>query len=147
VTAVKTIALAVLMVLAGLAGLAGCAAHDKAGDVCAYHGTSYAIGDVFPAGDGCNSCTCSASGVSCTALACTDGGVADPASCVMSGGCPEGPVCGALCCGRGERCVNGSCQCGSKPACTGGDMCASIGPTGLDRCGVLCCGVTGVCPG
>jgi hypothetical protein len=143
VLAVKTIALAVLIVLVGLVG---CADHDKV-DACVYHGTSYAIGDVFPAGDGCNACTCSASGLSCTAVTCTDGGVPDPASCVASGGCPAGPVCGVLCCGRGERCVNGTCQCGSKAACTGGDMCASVGPSGLDRCGVLCCGVTGVCPG
>lgn len=138
----RSIALATLLVLLG------CDDHGTSGAACSYHGMSYAIGDVFPAGDGCNSCMCTASGPSCTVLACVDGGVdGNAASCVASGGCPKGPVCGALCCGSGERCVNGTCQCGSKPACTGGDSCAAVGPIGIDRCGTLCCGGTSACPG
>ena len=140
--AMRSIALATLLVLVA------CTDHGKGGADCVYHGTSYALGEVFPAGDSCNSCTCMASGVTCTALACTDGGVdANPASCVASGGCPEGPVCGTLCCGSGEQCVNGTCQCGSKPACGGGDTCARLGPISADHCGTLCCGASGACPG
>jgi len=138
----RSIALAMLLVLVA------CGDDGKGGNAaCLYNGTSYSLGDVFPAGDGCNSCTCMASGPSCTALACGDGGVdANPLSCGGFGGCPEGPVCGALCCNSGERCVNGTCQCGTKPACGGGDSCEGVGPLGSDRCGTLCCGVTGPCP-
>lgn len=127
--------------------LFACDDHDKAGAACLYNGTSYALGEVFPAGDSCNSCTCTADGVICTGLGCLDGGVdANPASCGASSGCP-GPVCGALCCGAGERCVNGSCQCGPSSECGAGDTCEAVGPTGSDGCGALCCGLTGPCPG
>jgi hypothetical protein len=37
---------------------------------CEWNGDRYAVGASFPAGDGCNSCTCSASGVSCTEADC-----------------------------------------------------------------------------
>ncbi|HET7505795.1 MAG TPA: hypothetical protein VFK02_32475 [Kofleriaceae bacterium] len=114
---------------------------------CTYRGTSYAVGDVFPQGDGCNSCTCTASGVSCTARACTDAGVdANPASCAASAGCPEGPACGTLCCKSGERCVNGTCRCGSMPGCGTLDSCEGVGPVGSDGCGAICCGGSGPCP-
>lgn len=140
--AMRSIALATLLVLFA------CDDHGKGGAACVYNGMPYAIGDVFPAGDGCNSCTCTASGASCTALGCVDGGVdPTPAACAPSAGCPEGPVCGALCCGAGERCVNGTCQCGGRPACGSGDSCEGVGPIGVDRCGAVCCGVTGPCPG
>jgi hypothetical protein len=132
-------------ILVALVALAACG-HSGSG-ACTYNGHSYAIGDVFPQGDGCNSCTCTTSGVACTKRSCVDGGVIDaPAnSCASSGGCP-GPVCGALCCAQGERCVNGSCHCGSGNECPSGDMCAGPGPSGGDICGVLCCGATGPCP-
>ncbi len=70
----------------------------------------------------------------------------DGLSCVASGSCQEGPPCGTACCGRGEACISGTCMCGTQPACTGGNMCATplITP---NRCGTICCGVTGVCPG
>ena len=86
--------------------VAACRGDDGAGP-CTYYGMTYAIGDTFPAGDGCNSCSCTSEGVACTAIGCpVDGGVdADPASCGASGGCPEGPICGSVCCGRGERCT------------------------------------------
>lgn len=138
----RSIALAMLLVLVA------CSDDTKSSDAaCRYNGTSYALGDVFPAGDGCNSCTCTASGPNCTTLACVDGGVdANPLSCGAFGGCPEGPVCGTLCCKSGERCVNGTCQCGMGPACTGGNTCERGGPVGGDQCGTVCCGVTGPCP-
>ena len=138
----RSVALAMLLVLAA------CDDHTKSGDgACVHNGTSYAVGEVFPVGDGCNSCTCTTSGLSCTMLTCADAGVdANPAACGPFGGCPEGPACGTLCCNSGEHCMNGTCQCGTGPACTGGNTCERGGPAGGDLCGTLCCGVTGPCP-
>ena len=123
----------------------GCSSHDAA--PCAYNGHTYALGDEYPAGDGCNSCTCTADGSSCTKRACSDAGVdANPMSCAASGGCPQGPACGVYCCGFGEKCVLGACKCGSAAACGQGDQCEAPGPIGGDACGSLCCGATGPCP-
>jgi hypothetical protein len=134
--------------LAALLALVACDGSDKGGAACVYMGTSHAVGDVFPASDNCNSCMCTAGGVSCTALACPDAGTVDanPLSCTASGGCLEGPACGTQCCGHGERCVNGTCQCASNPACINGNSCEGIGPVGGDQCGTICCGATGPCP-
>lgn len=41
---------------------------------CDYNGVSYAVGQSFPAPDGCNTCTCNASGVTCGQKQC----VCDP---------------------------------------------------------------------
>jgi len=129
--------------------LAACGSDDSGGTLCSYNGHEYALGDVFPAGDGCNSCTCTATGASCTKLACADAGAdADPGFCGATGGCPQGagPACGAVCCAIGERCDNGVCKCGSLPACGAGDNCEAPGPIGGDRCGSICCGASGPCP-
>ena len=131
------------MILACL--LAGCG--DDGGAACTYEGHSYALGDVFPQGDGCNSCTCGTAGVACTKRACADAGVdADPAFCGATGGCPEGPACGAICCASGEHCENGACKCGMNAACGTGDNCEAAGPIGGDSCGAICCGASGPCP-
>ncbi|GMV42495.1 MAG: hypothetical protein AMXMBFR64_42110 [Myxococcales bacterium] len=37
---------------------------------CAWGGAWYSYGESFPAGDGCNTCTCSVSGVGCTKIGC-----------------------------------------------------------------------------
>lgn len=137
----RAIAVAILFLL--------CACDDDGAreGACVHDGTPHALGEVFPAGDGCNSCTCTSSGVACTAVACSDAGVdANPMSCAAFGGCPEGPACGAICCSSGERCVNGACRCGITAGCGSGDTCEAAGPTGGDRCGVVCCGRTGPCP-
>jgi hypothetical protein len=68
-----------------------------------------------------------------------------PMSCLPSGGCPNGPACGASCCGAGEACVAGTCMCGTKAACGVGDSCAS-NVVRQDRCGFICCGASGPCP-
>ncbi len=48
---------------------------DNNGKTCEHGGQTYDVGETFPAGDGCNTCTCAAGGsVQCTKLACTDGG-------------------------------------------------------------------------
>ncbi|MCA9679126.1 MAG: hypothetical protein KC464_29120, partial [Myxococcales bacterium] len=83
-----------ILLIGVMAVVAGCGG-DDGGAPCSYGGRTYPVGAVFPAGDGCNSCSCTASGVACTELACAfDGGVdADPASCAAAGGCPAGPTC------------------------------------------------------
>ena len=120
---------------------------DGGSAVCSHNGHAYVVGDVFPAGDGCNSCSCSASGVACTELACADAGIdASPLFCGGTGGCPTGPVCGTICCDRGEKCVDGVCKCGPNAACGTGDQCEAAGPLGGDLCGSICCGMSGPCP-
>src|SRR5215467_470740 len=90
-----------------------------AGRDCSYAGRTYHSGATFAAGDGCNACTCSDGTVSCTSGPCVDACVSCPdalvlSSCAPSGGCPSGPACGptALCCNRGEQCINDKCVCG-----------------------------------
>ena len=61
---------------------------DSSQAMCVYAGVSYPVGATFPAGDGCNSCTCFAPGdARCTRCACvtTDAG---PVRC-GSGGAPD----------------------------------------------------------
>lgn len=42
---------------------------------CVYAGHTYAVGDGFPSGDGCNTCSCAAgSQIACTLRACVDAG-------------------------------------------------------------------------
>lgn len=72
--------------------------------------------------------------------------VAPAAQCGPSGACSGGPACGASCCKTGEHCSNGTCMCGTNPACVSGDMCVPPGPIGGDACGSVCCGITGPCP-
>ncbi|MDB4981014.1 MAG: hypothetical protein JWM82_1766 [Myxococcales bacterium] len=49
----------------------GCSSVTPAPDKpCRYAGKAWAVGDVFPDVDGCNTCTCSAQGVGCTTRAC-----------------------------------------------------------------------------
>jgi hypothetical protein len=64
-----------LFVLVLLAG-----ACDDDGDTCEWNGKTYSDQEIFPAGDGCNTCQCGADGmkghVSCSLVAChPDGGV------------------------------------------------------------------------
>ena len=49
---------------------------------CDYHGTLYDDGELFPAGDGCNTCKCNPDGQSpgefgCSLVACFDAGASD----------------------------------------------------------------------
>ncbi len=133
--------------LLALTAAAGCGGEEVS--TCEYLGQRYVVGDRFPAGDGCNQCECTTTGVACTEIACFDGGVdvdADPASCQPSDGCAAGPTCGGVCCDRGERCVEGACRCGTGEACAPGDSCEAAGPVGGDGCGAVCCGESGPCP-
>ena len=85
---------------------------------CTYQGQSYNAGDSFPAGDGCNSCSCDEGGsVSCTEIACSCEG-REYCDCV--GGCEplidlgSGCFCPAeepFCCAENpDDC--GNCACG-----------------------------------
>jgi hypothetical protein len=147
----RSLALAILGLLAAsvAASVAACDGNSPSGDgACVFNGTRYALGEVFPAGDNCNSCECTASGAVCTEVTClNDAGVdATPTACGPSGGCPQGPVCGVLCCKSGERCVSGTCRCGNGSACGTNDTCEAAGPVGNDQCGFVCCGASGPCP-
>jgi hypothetical protein len=140
--------------------------------VCLFHGTVYEPGEVFPAGDGCNSCTCSTASVpasvECSNSSDCPGGMPDPESCLPSGGCPEGPACGVHCCGFGEKCVGGACTCNGA-TCTEGEFCQGgggpvpgggeddgsgggggvpnvDGPRGALGCGTACCNFEQPCP-
>lgn len=47
-------------------------------DACFYRGQVRPVGDDFPAGDGCNTCTCNSDlSVSCTEIACPDADIPD----------------------------------------------------------------------
>jgi hypothetical protein len=70
----------------------------------------------------------------------------DGLSCVPSGTCTTGPMCGATCCAANEACISGTCMCGTQAACSDGNMCAAP-LVANDHCGDLCCGATGACPG
>jgi hypothetical protein len=55
----------------GSGASAGTGSGGSAGGGCEWDGNFYAPGDTFPAGDGCNSCTCGGDGsVGCTLLFC-----------------------------------------------------------------------------
>jgi hypothetical protein len=113
-----------------LVGVLAACGDDGGSSACSYQDRTYGIGDVFPTGDGCNSCTCTVTGVACTEIACADAGVdANPASCAPTSGCPSGPACGTICCDGGERCDNGICKCGTA-TCGAGDSCEAPGPIG-----------------
>jgi hypothetical protein len=73
---------------------------------CDYDGTHYSSGVTFPAGDGCNTCSCSSSGAAvCTTRVCTGqscGGLAGAK-------CPSGQYCSFDSgCGASDR--QGTCQ-------------------------------------
>jgi hypothetical protein len=55
--------------------------------------------------------------------------------------CETGACCGNSCCGAGEWCDNGTCRCGSGPACVMGQPCVAALPPILpvSHCGTMCC--------
>jgi hypothetical protein len=79
---------------------------------CAYGDKTYTEGDQFPSTDGCNTCSCSASGVACTKKAC----VCDPANEPNRNyiGTPDN--CGTLryTCKAGTRSFQNDCGCGCE---------------------------------
>jgi hypothetical protein len=135
-------ALSVALVVVAVAACGGDDGDDAPG-ACTYMGQTYPVDAIWPAGDGCNTCHCSAEiGVECTIVACVDAEPVVP--CAPSGACTGGQPCGPICCGAGERCNYGVCECGDGgDACGAGDSCEPFGPA---ACGSICCGVSGPCP-
>lgn len=58
---------------------------------CYYGGSFHAVGDTYPAGDGCNDCTCTPGGSFCDSNACT-GGATSSTGGTSSAGCPYDSV-------------------------------------------------------
>ena len=100
-----------LMLLVG-----GCS--DPSGPVqCDYKGTFYDDGEVFPAGDGCNTCTCNPSGLTpgtwrCSLIACQDAGAGTAADLATSTPFP------ASCEGEGGSTVHGGTLRQGESCCT-----------------------------
>jgi len=70
-TSWNALALGILGSFGLLATFAGCSGSVSNGDGCTYGGKQYAVGDNFPASDGCNQCSCDErGGVQCTLIAC-----------------------------------------------------------------------------
>jgi hypothetical protein len=139
-----------LALIAG-AAVSACVIYDAddeppTAQVCVWNGQTYQLGQVFPAGDGCNSCSCEPDGVACTLIACEVPDAGPPSACTPTGICVDGPRCGDVCCDVGEACLDGACSCGGGMACAPGDTCVSGGPVGGDVCGSFCCGESGPCP-
>ncbi|AKT37495.1 hypothetical protein [Chondromyces crocatus] len=69
------------LAVAAPAALTGCIiVSNDSGETCTYEGTTYEVGDSFPAGDGCNTCSCTENGnVACTLMGC------EPVTCDNSG--------------------------------------------------------------
>ena len=97
------------------------------GNGCAYEGEVYEDGDIFPAADGCNSCSCLNGEVYCTLMPCYEcwGAQRDE----ISGAClsPNGTDYPGLCCDESRLCQDtggtwdttscGHWNCGEQPLC------------------------------
>ena len=104
---------------AGSTGIAGSGGSSDPGTPsCVYQGRGYASGESFPAGDGCNTCSCDADGsVGCTEIGCGNAMcftleaeygkyIESAATCMSDGDCAL-PFPSALTCGC-PRWVNAS---------------------------------------
>jgi hypothetical protein len=110
---------------------------------CTYGGETYQIGESFPAGDGCNTCSCSESGVGCTAMACATecnygGKIYQPGESF-----PAGDGCNTCTCsGSGEvACTLTDCM----PVCIYAGQTYTPGQSfpALDGCNTCTCGEAG----
>ena len=90
---------------------------------CSYNGTAYETGESFPAGDGCNTCTCQNEQVICSAAACPPAG---EASCTVgdevypsgTSGIPAGDGCNTCSCSDGAlACTEKACSVGEPGSC------------------------------
>jgi len=79
---------------------------------CLWEGTSYDVGDSFPAGDGCNTCTCGATGeVGCTKIACAQTCTYDRQECQVGDTFPAVDGCNTCTCQEGGQiaCTDKAC--------------------------------------
>ena len=104
---------------------------QEAHQSCSFMGQEYESGTIFPAGDGCNSCSCNPNGdrpgeVECSLIACTD--------CSM---CTEEELCvidvDENCVDAGVRCVTTGCDENCSSDCDA-ELCDSGASCQLSRC-------------
>ncbi len=79
----------------------GCNQVTVAG-VCTYGDEEYSVGESFPAGDGCNTCTCEeGGGVACSEMGCIEGCEHDGELVPIGQSVPAGDGCNTCTCGEG----------------------------------------------
>jgi hypothetical protein len=91
-------------------GSVGCTTRACLGD-CTYEGMAYQVGDEFPAGDGCNTCSCEQGGnVSCTLIGCSNScdDIADQSFAAVE----AAGACDPLAAGQCTQLVAGALDCG-----------------------------------
>ena len=76
---------------------------SSGGKTCTHKGQTYKDGDTFPAGDGCNKCTCTSGAVNCTKIACP------PGACQSNKDCKSAEYC------KYSNTCSGSGKCTTKP--------------------------------
>ena len=89
-------------------GGSGTGATGGSGGTCEFGGQTYYDGDTFPAGDDCNTCTCSGGQIGCTALGCPEEGCVYDGVFYQVG--EEFPA--------GDGCNSCSCTAGGTVGCT-----------------------------
>jgi len=122
-------------------------------DGCTYDGKTYASGVSFPAGDGCNTCSCQDGKAACTLLACADSGTATcfdasgaVIKCPVSDGGTDGGATdgGATCHDANGKVI--SCVSDGGTGCTYNGKTYPIGAsfTCADGCNTCTCSAMGV---
>ncbi|MFO0551127.1 MAG: hypothetical protein U0271_22240 [Polyangiaceae bacterium] len=125
-------------------GSAACGSTVIVSGDCLYQGETHSVGESFPAGDDCNTCTCESDGsVSCTELACPISCDDPPPACGAEPG-DSGCITSVECTDAGWQCVQ-DCSCVDAPPidCEAPPMgCYWNGPICQDgqwTCGDLIC--------
>lgn len=78
---------------------------------CTYQNARYSSGESFPAGDGCNSCTCGQDGnVACTKVACDARTGLPVAQCQTNADCETQNLDKSFCDQGSWECVNATCE-------------------------------------
>jgi hypothetical protein len=122
-------------------------------DACTYEGKSYASGATFPAGDGCNTCSCQDGSVACTLVGCVDAGTDGSPGCRDSSGkataCPgDGGITdgGTLCFDVNGKQIACNTDGGGGGACIDGTKVYKLGTsfTCADGCNGCTCTSSGI---
>lgn len=79
---------------------------------CSYGTNRYHVGDQFPAGDGCNTCTCTSEGIDCTKLVCACNPDDEPEKIYMF--TPQQCLSVHVTCSAGLQPFQNPCGCGCK---------------------------------
>lgn len=135
------LAFALLDCAVGCAGRHTTLPPDQDAKSCTYEGKTYADGEQFPAGDGCNTCSCDEGTIGCTLIGCNPN---NAASCKVGGVVyPHGAnniqdpfSCNKCSCNAGGlACTEIGCTTPCPPGTTPGTTCAQCGPT--DACEIV----------